>query len=249
MPRREPLVQHRDIFNEFLARRPKVSAPAHIHGAGGGRLHAVHVARDSGQPRIIQVTVQAEVCAPAISLDGIPDEHGRSIRRLPAEQRSVGRTHAGHDHIRRVGLAQDLRVLAGEAWDVPKMRHLRIDSEDLPRIALAQYHVSHQGLAARQILVNRRPLGRDLNAALLHQPLERLEFRGAAMAVHKIGDEIVIFQEKAKVRVPLRQPNRLCDDAVAAAQAFLLRAGPIKVEMGKWNDVNFMSCGGNLLGS
>ena len=37
------------------------------------------------------------------------------------------------------------------------------------------------------------------------------------MAVHKIGDEIVIFQEKAKVGVTLGQPNRLGDNAVAAA--------------------------------
>ena len=69
------------------------------------------------------------------------------------------------------------------------------------------------------------------------------------MAIHKIGDEIVIFQEKAEVGVSLCQANRLYDDPVAAAQAFLLRAGPKKVEVGKRYDVNFMPCGGALLGT
>ena len=212
-------------------------------------MNTIHVACNRFEAGIIQVKVKAEICAPAVPLDGVPNQNGRAIGRLPTEQRSIGWAHAGHHHVGRIGFAQNLWVLPGEAGDISEMRHLRIDAEDFPGVAFAQDDVPHQGLTARHILVNGRPLGRNLNAALLHESLERLEFRGIAVPLHKIGDEIIVFQEKAKVRVTLRQCDCLRDDAVAAAEAFFLRACPIEVEVGKGYDVNFMPRGGNLLGT
>lgn len=49
------------------------------------------------------------------------------------------------------------------------MRHLWIDTEDLTRIALAVIQIADQCLSTGQILVDRGPFRRDLDAAFLYK--------------------------------------------------------------------------------
>jgi len=118
------------------------------------------------------------------------------------------------------------------------MRDLWIHPKDLPRVSFAVKVIAHKCLAARQILVDPSPLWRDLNTSLLDQPPEGLELRRALACLPIVLHEDVILQQEPKLGMLEGDLHGLARDAVAAAQAFLARASPEQIEVGKGNDVN-----------
>ena len=77
--------------------------------------------------------------------------------------------------------------------------------------------VAHERLAARQVLVDPRPLRRDPDPALLDQPLEDFQLRRALPGLPVILHEYVIFKKETKLRMLERDSHRLADDSIAAA--------------------------------
>src|SRR5581483_5792964 len=62
------------------------------------------------------------------------------------------------------------------------------------------------------------------------------------MGFHVIRDEVLILNEKAELRVLVRNLDGLGDDPIAPRQTFFASAAPKKIQMGERDDINLRGC-------
>jgi len=63
------------------------------------------------------------------------------------------------------------------------------------------------------------------------------------MAFHVIGEEIIVLDQKAEVRISLRHLHGLGDDAIPSRQALLAGTAPEKIEVRDGNNVHVSRLG------